>query len=265
MASSFFDGVLTVGLQLALPPFLVILTLVLFLASFGKSLGVRRLYVKVLLHVFEWARNVAKEHTLQKRQKSAFILGGDADDLDEDDDSDKTGAVDELTPNDDLEERRKKLKSYGKETRHNVISRKDNLLLSPDKPALPEKQWSTKVMAGKKISVESFRREFELSDVLDYVKTGIGSVIEDEVTQRFVAEELKSWNLLTRTSQTFEFVNIRLTVIWIVGFVVRYFVLLPGRAVILAVGVKIPLNPSLYPCSPFYLRRRQCSPIMATT
>ena len=33
--------------------------------------------------------------------------------------------------------------------------------------------------------------EFELEDILNYVKTRIASVIEDEVTQRFVAEELK--------------------------------------------------------------------------
>ena len=47
----------------------------------------------------------------------------------------------------------------------------------------------------------------------------------------------QSWNLLTRTSQSFEFVNVRLTVIWITGFFVRYFILLPGRALILIVGV----------------------------
>ena len=39
---------------------------------------------------------------------------------------------------------------------------------------------------------------FFFSDVLDYVKTGVAAIIEDEVTQRFVAEELKNWNLLTR-------------------------------------------------------------------
>ena len=39
---------------------------------------------------------------------------------------------------------------------------------------------------------------FYFSDVLDYVKTGVAAIIEDEVTQRFVAEELKNWNLLTR-------------------------------------------------------------------
>ena len=48
---------------------------------------------------------------------------------------------------------------------------------------------------------------------------------------------IQSWNLLTRTSQSFEFVNIRLTVIWICGFIFRYFVLLPGRTIILVVGV----------------------------
>ncbi len=46
-------------------------------------------------------------------------------------------------------------------------------------------------MAGKAVSAATLNREFELEDILDYIKTGIASVIEDEVTQRFVAEELK--------------------------------------------------------------------------
>ena len=162
------------------------------------------------------------------------------------------------------------LKDYGKESRHNIISRKDNLILVPDKPEkVPSgsepKEWATKALAGKEVGIGQSRfwretqisvrkrrqiqtvlsqvsaatleSQFELEDILDYIKTGIASVIEDEVTQRFVAEELKSWNLLTRTSQSFEFVNVRLTVIWITGFFVRYFILLPGRALILIVGV----------------------------
>ena len=36
-----------------LPPFLFVLFLILCLASFGKSLGIRRLYVKWLLKVFK--------------------------------------------------------------------------------------------------------------------------------------------------------------------------------------------------------------------
>ena len=48
-----------------------------------------------------------------------------------------------------------------------------------------------KYLSGRTVSAATFQREFELEDVLDYVKTGIGSIIEDEVTQRFDSEELK--------------------------------------------------------------------------
>lgn len=35
------------------------------------------------------------------------------------------------------------------------------------------------------------KRLFELADVLDYIKTGVEAIIEDQVTSRFEAEELK--------------------------------------------------------------------------
>lgn len=38
---------------LLLTPFLMFLLCIIFLASIGKSLGVRRLYVKLLLMIFE--------------------------------------------------------------------------------------------------------------------------------------------------------------------------------------------------------------------
>ena len=45
--------VVTFVYHFLLPPFLCILVLVLCLASFGKSLGIRRMYVKWLLKVFK--------------------------------------------------------------------------------------------------------------------------------------------------------------------------------------------------------------------
>ena len=48
------------------------------------------------------------------------------------------------------------------------------------------------------LSGDSFQREFELDDVYPYIKTGIASIIEDEVTQRFVAEELKVFSIIIR-------------------------------------------------------------------
>lgn len=43
--------------------------------------------------------------------------------------------------------------------------------------------------------------EFHLSHCLDLVKAGMESIIEDQVTSVFEAEELRSWNLLTRTNR----------------------------------------------------------------
>ena len=84
-------------------------------------------------------------------------------------------------------------------------------------------------------------------DVLDYVKTGMASIIEDEVTSRFVAEELKSWNLMTRANSQFEFINWRLTAFWLLGGMFRYLFLLPARLLILVIGVSLSklniLNP----------------------
>lgn len=45
-------------------------------------------------------------------------------------------------------------------------------------------------------SFNTLKREFELADVLDYVKTGVEAIIEDQVTSRFEAEELKVMKIM---------------------------------------------------------------------
>lgn len=74
-------------------------------------------------------------------------------------------------------------------------------------------------------------RDFELSDVVYFSKKGLEAIVEDEVTQRFSSEELVSWNLLTRTNINFQYISPRLTMVWVVGVMVRYCVLLPLRYV----------------------------------
>lgn len=63
------------------------------------------------------------------------------------------------------------------------------------------------------------------------------AIIEDEVTSRFEAEELKNWNLLTRTNRYYGFISWRLSIIWFIGFFIRYFILMPFRVIICFVGV----------------------------
>lgn len=79
--------------------------------------------------------------------------------------------------------------------------------------------------------------EFDLSNCLEYVKAGVEAIIEDEVTSRFEAEELKNWNLLTRTNRYYEFISWRLSFIWVCGFFIRYFILMPTRVFVCFVGV----------------------------
>lgn len=79
--------------------------------------------------------------------------------------------------------------------------------------------------------------DFKIGDCLEYVKSGMEAIIEDDVTSRFEAEELKNWNLLTRTNRRYEFISAKLTVIWVIGFLIRYLLLMPLRVIICFIGV----------------------------
>lgn len=73
------------------------------------------------------------------------------------------------------------------------------------------------------------RADFELSDIFYFCRKGFEAIVEDEVTQRFSSEELVSWNLLTRTNVNFQYISLRLTIVWVIGVLVRYCLLLPLR------------------------------------
>lgn len=82
-------------------------------------------------------------------------------------------------------------------------------------------------------------RDFELSDVFYFSKKGLEAIVEDEVTQRFSSEELVSWNLLTRTNINFQYISLRLTMVWVLGVIVRYCVLLPLRVTLAFIGISL--------------------------
>lgn len=72
--------------------------------------------------------------------------------------------------------------------------------------------------------------EFEMADIFYFCRRGVESIVDDEVTKRFSAQELESWNLLTRSDYNFRHISLRLTVLWGLGVLVRYGVLLPLRS-----------------------------------
>ncbi|KAI7797440.1 glycerol-3-phosphate acyltransferase 4-like [Triplophysa rosa] len=81
--------------------------------------------------------------------------------------------------------------------------------------------------------------EYEMSDIFYFFRRGIESIVDDEVTKRFSAEELESWNLLTRSNYNFQHISTRLTVLWGLGVVIRYGFLLPLRLTLAATGVSL--------------------------
>lgn len=50
---AWFAAAVSVTASFFVTPFLMFMLCIIFLASIGKSLGVRRLYVKILLMIFE--------------------------------------------------------------------------------------------------------------------------------------------------------------------------------------------------------------------
>jgi len=299
------EGLAYVFVQWVFPAFMLFIISTLVLAAFGKSLGIRRIYVRVLLQIFQYARHVSTVHL--NSRKSEFLLGEEDSDSEDDADSGfspspamklciskvskptnglntanrldqsltqlETDTAECLEVEGDSAEKAEIVENsvVAKDSpvrlprlisRHNVISRKDNLILSPEVEEISvynmhdateadhfdvdtvdsadtgdSSTGVEKILARKVVSAATFQREFDLSDVLDYVKTGVACIIEDEVTQRFEAEELKSWNLLTRTNDKFTFINWRLTFFYYFGCVFRYCFLLPGRIAILIVGL----------------------------
>uniref|UniRef100_A0A3Q2NUK8 Glycerol-3-phosphate acyltransferase 4 n=1 Tax=Fundulus heteroclitus TaxID=8078 RepID=A0A3Q2NUK8_FUNHE len=75
----------------------------------------------------------------------------------------------------------------------------------------------------------SLEPRFDLADVFFFCQKALESIIDDDVTKCFSAQELESWNLLTRSNHNFRYISVKLLALWVVGVLIRYGVLLPFR------------------------------------
>ncbi|XP_058804839.1 glycerol-3-phosphate acyltransferase 3 isoform X3 [Phymastichus coffea] len=228
-------SLVSVGISLLFTPFLMFLLSIIFLASMGKSLGVRRLYIKLLLALFEYGRQNI-EHV--KKSNGNWTVEG------EESEDEGGGRLDREL---DKERASAEQKPQNGAIGNTVIAKSKDLILVPEPEMHHEDEQDKKVDCllstaketdiSRKKSFETLKREFEPAICLDYIRAGIEAIIEDDVTSRFEAEELKNWNLLTRTNRRYEFISWKLTVIWMCGFVMRYCFLLPLRILICFVGI----------------------------
>jgi len=196
-------------LSVFFPPLVVITFASILLSSIGLTIGVTNFYKDILLQIFEFCRK-----TTAKARRKKHLL----EEIDEDESSDSSEESSD--------------ENNTSENQDFIL--KDDMLVPDPQQERPQRQ---KNGLRYSFSIVDNKREFHLNDSFPWIKNGIDAIIDDEVTKRFCAEELQAWNLMTRTTQGFEFINWKLTTIWLVGFVFRYAVLLPMRVTITFIGV----------------------------
>lgn len=192
---------------------IVLVTLVS--TAFGWQFGISRQYLKLIEAIFHFGQ----KH-IEKAESEHKITGGDHCDDDDDDDSTSQRNDDSANPQYNNSNQRQSLA--------NSTSKPDKARrLSPDAPPV--------FLLGD--SCES-QHEFQLDDACTLVHKGITAIIDDQVTKRFNTEELRSWNLLTRTNvRNYQFMSVFLAISWFIGFLMRYFILLPIRILCTFLGI----------------------------
>ncbi|XP_017070468.1 glycerol-3-phosphate acyltransferase 3-like isoform X3 [Drosophila eugracilis] len=200
------------------------LSFLIFISAINKSIGVRRAYVNLLLRIFEYGR--VSIETASKENQHFSVHNPKTDD--------KQGV--QLVNDANSKEG----------TNGATLITRDAVLLPQAQEPAPEKPVSSK----------NDEINFDFEKCLDYVKSGVEAIIEDDVTSRFEAEELKSWNMLTRTNRHYEFISWKITSIWVFGFFIRYVILMPLRVLVCFVGVLFAvLSNSIVACLPFRFLR----------
>ncbi|KAH3855611.1 glycerol-3-phosphate acyltransferase 4-like [Dreissena polymorpha] len=189
---------------------IILLALAVVLAALGKSLGVRQWYINKLLVLFEFGRVRINSYAEHERHRFDIVESSE-EGLPEDDTLSETSQESE-TPDAD---------SY-------TVIRRDISISATEGIKIPSKRPDYDM---------SWKREFNISDIMYFLKCGMESIIQDDVTQRFAAEELKSWNLLTRTDLGYQFISWRLTFLYGIGCAIRYCILLPFRMILCCCGL----------------------------
>ncbi|XP_067928147.1 glycerol-3-phosphate acyltransferase 3-like [Watersipora subatra] len=183
---------------------MALVVLAIILAILGKSFGLRKFYVSVLLKVFNFG--------MEKSNSYAALQPPPDDSSSDSDDESATAPVSS-----------KSSFNTNGDSRASLIARQTKTHTSGVIPNIR--------------SLATMEHEFQLDDAMYFCKSGIEAIVEDDVTQRFLSSELPSWNLLTRTNENYQHISNRLTVLWFLGGLFRYICLLPVRLWIVSIGL----------------------------
>ncbi|XP_032808357.1 glycerol-3-phosphate acyltransferase 3-like [Petromyzon marinus] len=208
-------GVLSLGGGVLSAGMAWLLGLVVVPSTLGFSLGLRKVYMQNLLRLFQWA-TCRMERGRRERLQSFYKTS-------------PSGLI-KRESSSNLEEEVSRLRDD--------YDHYEEPVCRGGAPAGDEEGGGAPHSPPPTMSAPATAAgEFTMSDAMWFARRGLEAIVEDDVTQRFSAEELESWNLLTRTNCDFSHVSAKLTAVWGLGVLVRYFILLPVRVSLASLGI----------------------------
>uniref|UniRef100_A0A915E1X2 Phospholipid/glycerol acyltransferase domain-containing protein n=1 Tax=Ditylenchus dipsaci TaxID=166011 RepID=A0A915E1X2_9BILA len=220
------------------PPLLLTVILVIVLASFGKSLGLRERYVNCLIRIFEWGAGEIRTTQLSRKQSRMFDVGDDCSEDETDFVLPERGEYCSLyseTINDSgiqsgspfMARSLSSVSSFRKHYHGSATS-----LGSASSIRMRERHGSGQSIIVRETAIHLDEDDYlqstvvnsrgwqVMKDSLYFMKAGVEAIIEDEDKHLF-----------------YQFVNWKLTLLWGAGFLFRYLFLLPLRIILFSIGL----------------------------
>ncbi|KAA0189723.1 hypothetical protein HAZT_HAZT006303 [Hyalella azteca] len=236
-----------------------IFTTLLLVATVGRKLKLRRFYIQVLDRVFSWVA-VKMVVTANKEKMRRRMSLGEVDDLTSDDDDESESETTfyrdiGLEKQENLDE---EVIQYKIQAEHPNSSQNSKSLESSWEEIFSEIEKTETVAEHTEmqkipgsISCEnqqksldgSFKKSEELHFSLDapmvYLSAGVRAIVDNCVNSSFSREQLKTWNLLSRTIvRKKEIAKSRtLAGFFFIGLIIRYCFLMPMRVLVLILSL----------------------------
>ncbi|KAF2361409.1 Phospholipid/glycerol acyltransferase, partial [Trinorchestia longiramus] len=233
----------------------------MIVATSGRKLKLRKLYIKILNKIFSWVSVKMVVEDAKEKEKRRMSLT--EEEFTTDDDSDENILCDTNSPEEAKAEKygEKKPKSCMSDAQTNettfsskassslqsswedlnvdIQCRPDDALKKTD-ISIPSS--SHNLPSEDTTEIPQERREylkFSLDALMVYLSAGIRAVVDDCVNKSFSREQLKTWNLLSRTIARKDQIrkSRSLAGFFFVGLVIRYCFLMPMRMLVLCLSL----------------------------
>lgn len=213
--------------------FVIFFVSYLGLASVGHRFILHQLYVKRLIRLFEYGqkkvekihRKAQQKRRYKKKLSQAISNGSDSDRLSIQTDS--SIASSESDNDSAFDDDYDMMDGW-----FEIESFQDSAIIFFFFVSFPIVPFAFCPSKTLNLELEKNKHRLNLSTIMDFVSLSIQAIVDDTVTKRFNAEELKCWNLLTRTNKIHHYHSLRLASIWLIGLCVRYLILFPFRMMI---------------------------------